>query len=143
MLSSKILHAAVGLILLMAGILFDFLYLQTRMSAAFRTDAVTFLNSFEKQLLDLTRTYAIVFGLIHLALAALRSHASAAGRMENLVFWLTAAGALVIVGTGLWYAKAGPSFQWEPRCTVLTAGILAFVMGLAIETYRILASHGE
>ncbi|MBI2840819.1 MAG: hypothetical protein HYX75_21075 [Acidobacteria bacterium] len=140
MMSALRLHATFGLIMLVGGILFDFFYLQTRMSAALRTDLVGFLTSFERHMLELTKNYTIIFGLIHILLGTLSSRLAALGRIDWIVFWLTAAGSLTTVATGFWYVRAGPALVWELRCTVLTAGLIAFVSGLAVETYRVARS---
>jgi len=133
-------HIVFGLVLLIVGIAFDFFYVEWKLSEAFKTDPASYLASWEKNLLDLTKSYMIIFGLLSLAFAWLHSRFGGVTKIDWLVFWLLSAGAVLIIATGFWYAAAGPSFRWETRCTVLTIGLLAALTSLALEAYRALTA---
>lgn len=131
------LHALIGLLLLMAGIAFDFGYLAPAVTRAFKGDPSPYLNSFARYIHDLTRTYMLVLGLASLALSVLGARTGAPARVEWAACLLIVGGSLVVIATAFWYASAGPSFQWETRCTVLTAGLVALLLGLGLDVYRI------
>ncbi len=80
---------------------------------------------------------ALVLGLANLALSLLGARTGAATRLDWTVCFLTTGGSVVLIATAFWYASAGPSFQWETRCTVLSTGLVALLLGLGIEVYRV------
>ena len=127
-----------GFSLLIIGILFDFLFVQTKMSNMFRSDPIMYLNSWEKQLYDLTKFYLIILGIISILLAIMTNLLPGLIKLDWIVFYLITIGALLIIFTGCRYAIAGPSFKWELRCTVLSVGIFAIVTGLGMAVYRFL-----
>ncbi len=130
------LYIIFGLLLILVGIIFDFGFVQTKMSASFRTDPATYLNSFKHQLYSLTAFYMIVLGFLNIALALLSRYFTPATNLDWIIFGLIFTGSILLIATGLWYASAGPSFKWEPRCTVLTIGLVSIVLGLGMEIYR-------
>ncbi len=127
-----------GFLLLIIGILFDFLFVQTRISNMFKADPLVYLNSWEKQLHDLTKFYLIILGIISILLAIITNLLPDLTKLDWIIFYLITIGALLIIFTGIRYAFAGPSFKWELRCTVLTVGIFAAVTGLGMVIYRFL-----
>lgn len=132
------LHIIFGLILLAAGILFGFLFVGWKGSEAFRADPAPYLLSFKKQLYDLTLIYIFVLAFLNIALALLIPHFAGSTKIDWTIFGLIFAGSILLIATGFWYANAGPSFRWEPRCTALTIGLLAVVSGLGLEIYKVI-----
>lgn len=133
------LHIIFGLLLIIVGIVFDFGFVQTKMSASFRTDPTAYLNSFKHQLYSLTAFYMIVLGFLNIALGLLSRYFAPAANLDWIIFGLIFTGSILLIATGFWYASAGPSFKWEPRCTVLTIGLASIVLGLGTEIYRFLS----
>ncbi len=127
-----------GFSLLIIGILFDFLFVQTKMSNMFKADPLMYLNSWEKQLYDLTKFYLILLGIISILLAIIINYLPDLTKLDWVIFYLLTSGSLLIIFTGIRYAVAGHSFKWELRCTVLTVGIFATVAGLGMVLYRFL-----
>jgi hypothetical protein len=127
-----------GISLLIIGIVFDFIFVQTRIANEFKSDPVPYLNSWSKQLYDLTKFYLIVLGVVNILLALLSRHLSHIKIVDSIVFSLIIIGSVFIIATGFWYANAGPSFKWELRCTVLTVGLIAVISGLGLEMYKFL-----
>ncbi|HCJ65836.1 MAG TPA: hypothetical protein DHV62_00545 [Elusimicrobia bacterium] len=125
-----------GLILLIIGFTFDFTFVQTQMSRAFKNDPVSYLNSFSKQLYDLTKFYMLGLGLINITLALLGLHLRNQPKLDWTICGLMLIGSILVIVTGFWYAKAGPSFKWELRCTVLTIGLFSILLGLVLEIYK-------
>ncbi len=126
-----------GLILLVMSIAFDLSFVQTKMSAAFKNDPLSYLNSFTKQLYDLTKFYMLGLGLINITLALLGFHLQNQPKLDRTICGLMIIGSILVIVTGLWYAKAGPSFKWELRCTVLTIGLFSILLGLVLEIYKL------
>lgn len=133
------LHLIFGLLLILVGIVFDFTFVQSKASQSFRTDPIIYLNSFKHQLYSLTVFYMFMLGFLNIALAILIRYFSLATNLDWIIFALIFVGSMLIIATGFWYASAGPSFKWEPRCTVLTIGLISIVLGLGIEIYRFLS----
>ncbi|MBI5868422.1 MAG: hypothetical protein HZB43_09070 [candidate division Zixibacteria bacterium] len=134
-------HIVFGLILLTSGIVFDFLYLGTQLSGAFKSNPAAYLASWEKNLLEMTRLYFFVFGFLHIAVALVRSRFVGGARFEWTILGLLSLGSLLVIASGFWYAFAGPSFEWAMRCTVLTGGLLATVSSMALEAYSVLTNR--
>ncbi len=134
-------HVVFGLILLASGIVFDFLYLGTQLSGAFRSDPTAYLASWGKNLMEMTRLYFFVFGFLHIAVALVRSRFVDGARFEWTILGLLSLGSVLVIASGIWYAFAGPSFEWSMRCTVLTAGLLTTVSSLALEGYSVLTDR--
>lgn len=132
------LHIIFGLILLTAGILFGFLFVGWESSEAFRGDPAAYLLSFKKQLYDLTLIYIFVLAFLNIVFALLTPRFAGSANIDWTIFGLVFAGSIVLIATGFWYANAGPSFEWEPRCTVLTVGLLAVASGLGLEIYKVI-----
>ncbi len=84
-------------------------------------------------------SYMIILGFLQVGLALLSPHVIYRPRVAWAVLYLTQCGSAILLATGFWYAVAGPSFQWEPRCTVLTIGLAAVVMGVFLEVYALVA----
>lgn len=133
-------YATFGLALLVVGIIFDFLYVQWRASDIFKTDPVPYLNSFNRLLLDIIKFYMIVFGLLSVIFAFLTTVLPVSVKLDWTIFGLLVGGSIIIILAGIWYANTGPSFRWEPKCYVLTAGLLAMATGLGLEIYKILST---
>ncbi len=126
-----------GLILLLIGIVFDFLFVQSEASKSFRTDPTVYLNSFKHQLYSLTKFYMIVLGFLNITLALLSAHLGDSQEMDWVIFGSMIIGSMLLIGTGFWYANAGPSFKWETRCTFLTIGLFAVLVSLGLEIYKV------
>ena len=127
-----------GLTLLIVGILFDFLFVQGKVSMALLETNPDCLNSWEKQLYDLTKFYMISLGLVNIALAVLTSCFPEITKLDQSVFYLVVIGSILLILSGIWYANAGPSFEWENRCTVLTIGLAGIILGLVLEICKFL-----
>lgn len=130
-----------GLILLAAGILVGFLFVGWKDSEAFRTDPASYLLSFQKQLYDLSLIYIFALAFLNIALALLIPHFAGSTKIDWTIFGLIFTGSILLIATGFWYANAGPSFKWEPRCTALTIGLVAIVLGIGFEIYKIIGKH--
>jgi uncharacterized membrane protein len=131
-------HIVFGLVLLTVGIVFDFLYLGSKLSEAFKTDPASYLSSWERNLLEMTSLYVIIFGFLHIAVALIHSRLANTARLQWMILGLLSVGSVLVIASGFWYASAGPSFEWQTRCTVLTVGLLATVSSLALEAYSVL-----
>ncbi len=130
------LHVIFGLLLVLIGIVFDFAFVQSKMSESFRTNPVAYLNSFKHQLFSLTVFYMFMLGFLNIALALLARNFAHTTNLDWIIFALIFVGSILLIATGFWYANAGPSFKWETRCTVLTIGLIFIVFGLGTEIYR-------
>lgn len=137
MISFK-LHLIFGLILIGAAILFGFLFVGWKISEAFKTDPTSYLVSFKKQLYDLTLLYMLALGFLNITLALLSPHFTGFPKLDWIIFSLIFFGSILLIATGFWYASAGPSFKWEPRCTSLTIALAAIVLGIGLEIYKII-----
>lgn len=131
------LHAIFGLSLISVGIIFDFGFVQAMMSNSFKTDPNTYIISFKHQLYGLTAFYIFMLGFLNIALALLIRYLGPAINLDWIILGLIFAGSIITIATGFWYADAGPSFKWEPRCTVLTIGLIFLLLGLGTEIYRL------
>lgn len=132
------LHLIFGFILLAAGILFGFLFAGWEISETFRTDPTPYLLSFKKQLYDLILLYTIMLGLLNIVLALLISYFAGFPKTDWIIFGLVFVGSVLLIVTGFWYASAGPSFKWEPRCAALTIALVVIVLGIGLEIYKII-----
>lgn len=130
-------HAAAGLILALLGIVLDYTFIEARVSNAFKTDPLPYIHSWKHRLQGLSVSYMIILGFLQIGLAVLSPHVIHRPRIAWAVLYLTLCGSIILVTTGFWYAVAGPSFRWEPRCTVLTIGLAAVVMGVCLEVYAL------
>lgn len=138
-MTPKKLHVIFGLILLIVGITFDAIFVQTKISNAFKSDPITYLNSFPKQLYDLTKFYMIILGLTNIVLALLPSNSKNLPRTDWTICGLMVIGSILLIATGFWYASAGPSFKWELRCTTFTIALLSIIISLALKIYAVLS----
>lgn len=132
-------HALSGLILLMVGIVLDYTFVAARVTEAFRVDPAPYLHSWKHLLHDMTVSYMIILGFLNLGFALLAPR-DAATWLDWAILSLMLAGTALLLGTGLWYASAGPSFKWEPRCTVLTLGLAALVVSIALDAYKLVGT---
>ena len=132
------LHVIWGLILLIIGIVFDFLFVQGKIGQELVRANPPALTSWAKELYDLTKFYLIVLGLLNIALALLLPYFTSTTRIDWTILGLMVIGPIFLIAAGIWYANAGPSYKWELRCTVLTVGLFAIVIGLGLELYKLL-----
>jgi len=132
------LQTILGVILLIVGVSFDFFFVQGKISEAFKTNSVSYLSSWEKQLYDLTKFYMIVLGFANIVLALLAVHLASSEKIDWTILGLMFIGSIIVIMTGFWYAIAGPSFKWEVRCTVLTAGLFAVLLALGLEIHKLI-----
>lgn len=133
------LHLTFGFILILIGIVFDYCFVQSKVSEAFKTDPLTYINSFKHQLYSLNVFYMFALGFLNIALALLIPHLADNPKFDWIIFYLIFIGSILLIATGFWYASAGPSFKWETRCTVLTIGLGGVIFGLGFELYKILS----
>ncbi len=126
-----------GLILLITGIAFDFLFVQWKVSTEVLRANPIGLNSWEKELYNLTKFYMITLGLTNIVLALLQKRQGRTTTRAIIGFYLMTFGSSLLIGSGLWYASAGPSYEWELRCTVLTIGLTAVFISLGLELFNI------
>ena len=131
-------HVVFGLVLLLAGLLFDFGFVARKASEVFQADPVPYLHSWERVLYDLTKSYMMILGLASIAFGFVVSRFPSSPKIDWTVFFSLAIGSVLLVATGFWYASAGPAATWQPRCTVMTIGLLGIVLSLGLETYRVL-----
>ncbi|MBU3966531.1 MAG: hypothetical protein KKG76_04015 [Euryarchaeota archaeon] len=136
------LHAIFGLILIIAGFAFDFLYLAPKVSESFKANPVQYLNSFERYMHDLIKTYAIAIGLVNIGLALLASNFAGPLKTDWAIAWLMIVSTIIFIAAGFWYANAGPAFEWELRCTVLTISFAGILLSIALEAYKIIKWSG-
>lgn len=134
-------HLIFGLTLLATGIILGFLFVGWRISDAFKDDPVHYLVSFKKQLYDLTLLYVLALGFLNIALALLIPYFPGSSSLDWAIFGLIFSGSIFLIATGFWYAHAGPSFKWEPRCTALTISLLALVLGIGLEIYKVISRN--
>lgn len=134
-------HAAAGLILALLGIVLDYTFIEARVSEAFKADPLPLIHSWKHRLQSMSVSYMIILGFLQVGLAVLSPHVSYRPRIAWAVMYLTLCGSIVLLATGFWYAVAGPSFQWEPRCTVLTVGLAAVLGGVCLEIYALVSQR--
>lgn len=132
-----------GFLLLIFGILFDFLFVQWKVGMKLLETNPVGLNSWAKQLYDMTKFYIVILGVISLILALLTCKINSIEKKDWLIFALVMAGSMLLIGAGLWYAVAGPSYKWEIRCTVLTAGMIGIISGFLLQMCRFLNLNEE
>jgi hypothetical protein len=133
------LHTIYGLLLILSGIVFDFGFVQGKIGMELIRSNPPALTSWAKELYELTKFYMMALGFLNIALALLVRYLPPARNLDWTIFCLIFVGSTLLIATGFWYASAGPSFKWEPRCTVLTIGLTAIVVGLGMEIYRFLS----
>jgi len=137
------IHAAFGLALLTAGVLFDFGYLAPKLGKAFQSDPVFLLHSFSWNLHNFTKSYMFVLGLANIAMSLIGFHFARKPRLDWAVLLSMVVGTVLFIGAGFWYASAGPAVEWELRCTFLTVGILGVLVSLLLETIKVMSSKTE
>jgi len=130
------LHIIFGLLLILIGIVFDFLFVQGKIGQELIRANPSSLNSWAKELYSLSAFYMFVLGFLNIALALLIRYLAPATNLDWIVFGLIFAGSILVIAAGIWYANAGPSLKWETRCTVLTTGLIFTVLSIGIEIYR-------
>lgn len=82
----------------------------------------------------------IALGLSNILLTLLIPDFTGSARLDWIIFGLIAAGSILLISTGFWYAHAGPSFRWKARRTVLAIALWAIISGLGIEVYKALST---
>ncbi len=134
-------HAFFGLILVITGVVLDYVFVEARVSDAFKSDPLPLLHSWKHRLHNMTVSYIVILGFLNIACAFLAQRL-VPSRVDWPILSSMVGGTVFVIGTGFWYASAGPSFKWEPRCTVLTIGLGALVVGTALELYKVMTSQG-
>lgn len=132
------LHVIFGLLLILTGIVFDFLFVQGKIGQELIRANPPSLNSWAKELYSLSAFYMFAFGFLNIALALLIRYLAPATNLDWIVLGLIFMGSILVIVSGIWYANAGPSLKWETRCTVLTIGLVFTVLSIGIEIYRFL-----
>ncbi|MBI4467129.1 MAG: hypothetical protein HY656_06870 [Acidobacteria bacterium] len=129
-------HAILGLVLIAAGFLFDFGFVTTTSNfRALQENPAAYLSSWSKYAYELTRLYLFVLGFLNLAFALLVPCVNASAKRQAVVSGLLVGGSVLFLIGGLWEARGGPAFEWEPACYVLTAGLVAILLSLVAEIY--------
>jgi hypothetical protein len=133
------LHIIFGLLLILTGVVFDFGFVQGKIGMELIKADPPILNSWAKELYALSASYMFTLGFLNIALALLSRYLTHTTKLDWIIFGLISVGSILLITTGLWYASAGPSFSWEPRCTVLTIGLISIVLGLGTEIFRFIS----
>lgn len=134
-------QACFGLILVIIGVVLDYVFIEARVADAFKSDPLALLHSWQHRLQGMSVSYMVILGFLNIACALLAQRLEPS-RLDWLRLSFIVGGTLLVIGTSFWYASAGPSFRWEPRCTVLTIGLGALMVGTAFELYRVITSPG-
>lgn len=137
------IHVAVGLLLVVVGTLVDFLFVQVKVSEAFKGDPSPYLSSWKHQLYTLSVFYTVVLGIVNGLLGVIGQRSGPPVALDWAVAWGFSSGAILLVATGFWYANAGPALKWETRCTVLTVGLLMVVASLVLTLVRVVTAKPE
>ena len=134
MTSSK-LHALLGLLLLVAGFLFDFGFVTTtqNFSESLTNQSPGYL--WRMYAYDLARFYFFALGFLNIALALLNYRFAIDERIERTLLGLVGGGSILFLGGGLWEARIGPVFKMEPPCYMLGVGLFAILLGLVLRSY--------
>lgn len=133
------LHAIFGLILLMAGIAFDFGFVTRNFTESFKTNPVDYLNSWGKYTYELVRFYLFALGFINIAFALLIPRLGGSEGIKWIILGLMVCGSILLIAGGLWEARIGPVFKMEPPCYVLGVGLFAVLSSLALVIYVFLS----
>ncbi len=128
------LHALLGLILIAAGIIFDFAFVTMKFTQAFKDDPAAYINSWEKYVFELVKFYLIVLGFLNIAFALLVSSRDLE-QIDWIIFGLTGSGSILLVVGGYWEGLVGPVFKMEPPCYVLGIGLAALLIGITLKIY--------
>ncbi len=128
------LHALLGLILIAAGIIFDFAFVTMKFTQAFKDDPSAYINSWEKYVFELVKFYLIVLGFLNIAFALLVSSRDLE-QIDWIIFGLTGSGSILLVVGGYWEGLVGPVFKMEPPCYVLGIGLAALLIGITLKIY--------
>ncbi len=59
-------------------------------------------------------------------------------RFDWIILISMVLGTIIFIAAGVWYAQAGPAFEWEVRCTVLVIGFSGILISLGLEIYKLL-----
>lgn len=135
------LHAIFGLGLIVAGILFDFAFVTTTDNFKASLKERTQEEAWKTYAYDLVKFYMFALGFLSISFAALAPYSGGAEKAATL-FWLMAGGSVLMLAGGLWEAHSGPAFDWKPPCYVLTAGLAAVLIRIALEAYYIAKKSG-
>lgn len=129
------LHATFGLVLILAGFVFDFAFVTRNFTEAFKSDPAIYLNSWGKYVYELVKFYLIVLGFLNISLALLGSRSGSPGQVEWIIFGLMALGSVLFIIGGVWEGMIGPIFKMEPPCYVLGIGLAGILLGLVLKIY--------
>lgn len=132
------IHLIFGFILVIASFLFEFGYLAPKVSDSFKANSIPYLNSFDKYMYDLIKSYTLMLGLLNIVLALVNFHFYNSPKLDWIILILMISGSIIFIIAGLWYASAGPAFKWELRCTILTIGFSGILLSLGLEIYKLL-----
>lgn len=130
------LHAVLGLILIAAGIIFDFALVTRSFTEAFKDNPVAYINSWKKYVFELVKFYLIVLGFLNIAFALLVSSGDNMF-MTWIIFGLIASGSVLMVIGGYWEGYMGPVFKMEPPCYVMGTGLAAIFLSIVLKIYVI------
>ncbi len=140
------LHAIFGLLLIIAGFIFDFAFVTTTENFRESLRDQTASYSWMKYAYELTKFYLFVLGFLNIGFALLIPSSAVQKRMGWMIFGLLAGGSILFVSGGLWEAHIGPVYKWEPPCYVLGAGLFAILLSLVFEIYVLMraeSGHSE
>lgn len=129
------LHAIFGLVLILAGFVFDFAFVTRNFTEAFKSDPTSYLNSWGKYVYELVKFYLIVLGFLNISLALLVSRSGSPGQVEWIIFGLMALGSVLFIIGGVWEGLIGPIFKMEPPCYVLGIGLAGILLSLVLKIY--------
>ncbi|KCZ72474.1 hypothetical protein ANME2D_00901 [Candidatus Methanoperedens nitroreducens] len=129
------LHAIFGLVLILAGFVFDFAFVTRNFTEAFKSDPASYLNSWGKYVYELVKFYLIVLGFLNISLALLISRSGNPGQIEWIIFSLMAIGSVLFIIGGIWEGLIGPIFKMEPPCYVLGIGLTGILLSLVLKIY--------
>ncbi len=136
-------HVGVGLLLVLVGTLVDFLFVEVKVSDAFKGDPGPYLASWKHQLFTLSVFYTIALGIVNVLLGFISHRSGSPVALDWAVALGFSFGAILLVATGFWYANAGPALKWETRCTVLTVGLLMVAASLVLTLVRVVRAKPE
>ncbi len=129
------LHAAIGIVFIAAGFIFDVIFIAGMKDFSNRSRSARAL--WKGYAYELVKNYLFVLGFMNVAIGLLGA-ASFYKEIMWTVFALLQAGSVLFITGGLWEAKIGPVMKWEPACYVLTAGLVSILLSLALEVYLLL-----
>lgn len=132
------LHVIFGLLLILAGFVFDFAFVTRNFTEAFKGDPASYMDSWGKYVYELVKFYLIVLGFLNISFALLGSGSGSPGQAEWLIFSLMAAGSVLFIVGGVWEGLIGPIYKMEPPCYVLGIGLAGILLSLVLKIYSFL-----